>query len=132
MSSEKPCSKLQAFFVLEGQRMLREAIEARPGDKLEAQVASAAIAFALPFDFCWRVHLGRCGQRAFLRLYDAYRAWKIEQDRQARAEDVAERLDQLERTLQGLADRLPAVACAQADPDGQRDRPLRLVGAAAG
>lgn len=110
MSARNACLSLQAFFVLEGQRMVKSAVRVIPGDKIEAQIARAAINLKLPFDFAWRVWQGRCGARAFLKLYAAYRAFEADQKRADNAAEIVDRLDRLDRSLAELADRISPLA----------------------
>lgn len=102
MSAEIVGLKLQAFFRLEGQRMLREAMPVSPGASKQEQIAGAAVALKLEFDFCLRVFKGRCGWRAFLTLHSHYRAWRDTQEGIA----VADRLARLERQLADLGEQL--------------------------
>jgi hypothetical protein len=100
MAREKQCSSVQAFFVLEGRRMIEEGMNPSPGEKIEAQLARVAIAYELPFDFVWRVYNRRCGWRAFLRLYQAYRTHKQGNEVAERLGELSERIDRLARAIE--------------------------------
>lgn len=136
MAGEKPCSKLQSFFMTEGQRIVKRRMRGHAGEKVEAQIANAAIDLDLPYITCWRAYQGRCGERAFRKIYAAETAL-MERERDAdTAGAILARLAAVEQTLASLREQISAVALEGADM-ARRDergsvRRLGLVGAAAG
>jgi hypothetical protein len=134
MAAEKPCSKLQSFFMTEGRSIIKSRMRGEAGAKAEAQIAQAAIDLKLPFILCWRAYQGRCGGRAFPKLYLADRALAAREREQDRAAEIAARLEGLERQVADLADMLATLAgeadrigVEAADALGSRDRGTRLV-----
>lgn len=123
MAAKKPCSKLQSFFMTEGRRIIKARMRAESGEKIEAQIANAAIDLGLPFVTCWRAYQGRCGQRAFLTIYAADRALTAQERREDKAAQIVERLERVERSIEGLVDRLEAAN--RVVPDEDIDRGVR-------
>ena len=102
MRSAKSCAA-QAFLVLEAKRMVREAAQAKGGEKIKAQVRNASRNLDIDYGMALRAFNGRIGTRAFPILYLAYSLFVARQEGLAETELVAleRRIERLEKTLEG-------------------------------